>query len=138
MKRISLRSMQERLTEYFALFLTIAGVLFAIMLTLGQLSGNQQGTALIFLIWLQGVILWAAHRHERLQRRALIHKLQHAVNELVSDRLVMVVRNAELNTRSISGHGRDPEAEFGATLEALSEEFESLRAWERQLQVLRA
>jgi hypothetical protein len=138
MTRLFLRSMQEGLAKYFALFLTVTGVLFAMMLSLGQLSGNQQGTALIFLIWLQGVILWAVHRHERLQRRALIHKLQHAVNELVSDRLVAVVRTAELNTRSISGHDRDPKAEFGATLDILSEEFESLRGWERQLQLLRA
>ena len=138
MKRFSLSVLKAGLAEYFELFLTIAGVLLAMMVTLGQLSQNQQSMALVFLIWLQGLILWAVHRHGSLQRRALIQKLRHALNDLVNDRLTTMLTAAELTTRRISADDLQPDATIVAAVEHLSTEFESLREWEQRLQLLRA
>jgi hypothetical protein len=137
MKRFSLSVLKVGLAEYFELFLTIAGVLLAMMVTLGQLSQDQQSTALVFLIWLQGLILWAVHRHGCLQRRALLQKLRHALNDLVNERLTTMLTTAELTTR-ISAENQQPDATIVAAVEHLSTEFESLRAWEQRVQLLRA
>ena len=137
MKRFSLSVLKAGLAEYFELFLTIAGVLLAMMITLGQLSQNQQSMALVFLIWLQGLILWAVHRHGCLQRRALVQKLRHALNDLVNDRLTTMLTTAELTTRRVSADDLQPDATIVAAVEHLSTEFESLREWEQRLQLLR-
>jgi hypothetical protein len=74
MKRLSpkLYLVRVTLSEYFELFMTTVGVVMAILITLSELSRGEQGMALIFLIWLQGLILWAVHRHSRLRSRALL------------------------------------------------------------------
>ena len=138
MKRLSLSVLKSGLAEHFELFLTIAGVLLAMTVTLAQLSLNQQSMALLFLIWLQGLILWAVHRHGCLQRRALVQKLRQTLNDLVNDRLATMLTTAELTTRRISADDHQPDATIVAAVEHLSTEFESLRAWERRLQLLRA
>ena len=137
MKWFSLSVLKVCLAEYFELFLTIAGVLMAMMITLGQLSQNQQSMALVFLIWLQGLILWAVHRHGCLQRRALVQKLRHALNDLVNDRLTTMLTTAELTTRRVSADDLQPDATIVAAVEHLSTEFEYLREWEQRLQLLR-
>jgi hypothetical protein len=138
MKRFSLSLLKSGLAEHFELFLTIAGVLLAMTVTLAQLSLNQQSMALLFLIWLQGLILWAVHRHGCLQRRALVQKLRQTLNDLVNDRLATMLTTAELTTRRISADDHQPDVTIVAAVEHLSTEFESLRAWERRLQLLRA
>ena len=137
MRGISLPAVKAGLAEYFELFLTIAGVLLAMTLTVSQLSLDEQSMALIFLIWLQGLILWAAHRHGRLRRRALLHKLRHDLNDLVNDRLTTMLSTAELTTRRISAEHERSEEAIVAAIDNLSTEFESLRAWEQRLQLIR-
>lgn len=136
MKRFSLSAVPAALAPHFELFLTTSGVLFAIIAVAGALSRGEP-TAMIFLIWLQGLIVWAVHRHAWFQRRALIHKLRSAVDDLVNDRLAAMVKAAELSTREIHAEQHEP-AKFVAVLDNLSTEVESLRAWEEQLQLLRA
>ena len=136
--RISLPAVKPSLAAHFELFLTIAGVLLAMMLSLGELSHNQQSMALIFLVWLQGLILWAVHRHGCLKRRALIHKLRQDLDDLVNDRLTRILSTAELTTRGLPTDGDGSEAAVVAVIENLSTEFESLRAWEQRLQLMRA
>ena len=138
MRRISLPAVKASLAAHFELFLTIAGVLLAMTLMLGELSQDQQSMALIFLIWLQGVILWAVHRHSRLQRRALIRKLRQNLNDLLNDRLATILSTAELTTRGVNTDGDGSEATVVAVIENLSSEFESLRAWEQRLQLTQA
>jgi hypothetical protein len=135
MKRFSLSALPAALAPHFELFLTICGVLFAIVAVAGELTRGEQ-TAIVFIIWLQGLIVWAVHRHAWFQRRALIHKLRSAVDDLVNDRLAAMVKAAELSTREIHAEAREP-ARFVAVLDNLSTEVESLRAWEQQLQLLR-
>ena len=84
----ALYAIRARLEEHFELFMTTVGVLLAILITLSELSRGDQGMALIFLIWLQGFILWAVHRHfdshpdaisENLARDTVVHFVVHAL-----------------------------------------------------------
>lgn len=139
MKRASAAfdAVRARLAQHFELFLTTIGVLLAILITLSQLSAGKQDMTLIFLIWLQGFILWAVHRHGWFQRRALVQKLGLMPYDLVGDRLAIMLGVAELRTNGIL---QDENAARAASveLEKLSLEFELLRSdWERHLDLLR-
>src|SRR5215217_3044553 len=126
------------LAEYFELFMTTAGVLLAITLTLSELSRGEQGMALIFLIWLQGFILWAVHRHCVLRNRALIQKMRLMVQDRVNNRLTVWLSLTDVQARIAAEAGReDRESVSLAAARAVSLEleklsFESLRTWERR------
>lgn len=139
MKRFSpvLRAARAALAEYFELFLTIVGVLLAIMVTLSELSRGEQGMALIFLIWLQGFLVWAVHRHCWFRRRALIQNIRLMLQDRVNNQLTVVLSAAELRPREITEAERQNRDTALAAARAVSLEleglsFESLRAWERQ------
>jgi hypothetical protein len=138
MKRLSRRAVEAALAEYFELFLTISGVLLAMLLTLTELTRGERGTALIFLLWLQGFIVWAVHRHGWFQRHAITQNLRLILNELVNDRLTLMLNKAELRTRSLSSDERASEAAILAAVESLTVELESLRSWEQRLRPLNA
>lgn len=137
MKRFSRRA-QAVLAEYFELFLTIAGVLMAMLLTLLELSTGERNTALIFLLWLEGFIIWAVHRHGWFRRRAVTEKLRLALNELVNDRLTLMLKAAELRSRGLVSDEQVSEAAILATIDSLTSELESLRAWDQRLRLLSA
>jgi hypothetical protein len=140
MKRSSpaLYMIRARLAEHFELFMTTAGVLLAIIITLSELSRGDQGMALIFLIWLQGFILWAVHRHCVLRNRALVNKMRFMVQDRVNNRLTVWLSLTDVQARVASEGGReDREAVSVAAARAVSLEleklsFEELRAWERR------
>lgn len=140
MKRFSpaLYTVRAILAEYFELFMTIVGVLLAILITLSELSRGEQGTALIFLIWLQGLILWAVHRHCILRSRALVQKMRLMMQDRVNNRLTVWLSLTDVQARMAAEAGREErEAVSLAAARAVSLELEklsmeSLRAWERR------
>jgi hypothetical protein len=140
MKRSSPRLYLVRVTlsEYFELFMTTVGVLMAILVTVSELSRGAQGMALTFLIWLQGLILWAVHRHCRLRSRALVQKMRLMMQDRVNNRLTVWLNLADVQARVAAEAGRDErEAVSLAAARAVSLEleklsFESLRTWERR------
>ena len=140
MKRFSpvVYKIRAGLAEYFELFLTSAGVLLAITITLSELSRGEQGMALIFLIWLQGFIVWAVHRHCVLRNRALIQKMRLMVQDRVNNRLTVWLSLTDVQARIAAEAGReDRESVSLAAARAVSLEleklsFESLRTWERR------
>ena len=124
------------LAEYFELFMTTAGVLLAITITLSELSRGQQGMALIFLIWLQGFIVWAVHRHCVLRNRALIQKMRLMVQDRVNNRLTVWLSLTDVQARISDPSRENRESVSLAAARAVSLEleklsFESLRTWER-------
>lgn len=139
MRRFSPRLFMIRtgLAEHFELFMTIIGVLMAIMITLSELSKGEQGMALIFLIWLQGFILWAVHRHCVLRNRAMVTKMRLMMQDRVNNRLTVWLSLTDVQART-SEAGRDErEAVSVAAARAVSLELEklsleSLRNWERR------
>lgn len=140
MKRSSptLYLVRATLAEHFELFMTTIGVLMAIMITVSQLSQGQQGMALIFLIWLQGLILWAVHRHCRLRSQALVHKMRLMMQDRVNNRLTVWLNLTDVQARVAAEAGREErEAVSLAAARAVSLEleklsFDSLRTWERR------
>jgi hypothetical protein len=140
MKRFSppLYTIRAGLAEHFELFMTSAGVLLAIVITLSELTRGEQGMALIFLIWLQGFILWAVHRHCTLRNRALVKKMRLMVQDRVNNRLTVWLSLTDVQARVASEAGRDErEAVSLAAARAVSLEleklsFDSLRTWERR------
>jgi hypothetical protein len=140
MKRLSPKLYPVRivLSEYFELFLTTVGVLMAIMITVSELSRGEQGMALTFLVWLQGLILWAVHRHCKLRSRALIQRMGLMMQDRVNNRLTVWLNLADIQASVAAEAGRqEREAVSLAAARAVSLElekfsFESLRSWERR------
>jgi hypothetical protein len=140
MKRFSpeLYPVRAALAEYFELFMTVIGVFIAIMITVSELSRGSQGMALTFLIWLQGLILWAVHRHAMLRSRALVQKMRLMMQDRVNNRLTVWLSLTDVQARVAAESGREErEAVSLAAARAVSLEleklsFESLRTWERR------
>jgi hypothetical protein len=126
------------LAEHFELFMTTVGVLLAIMVTVSELTRGQLGLALTFLIWLQGLILWAVHRHCVLRSRAIVEKMRLMMQDRVNNRLTVWLNLSDVQARASDEASReDREAVSLAAARAVSLElekfsFESLRTWERR------
>ena len=140
MKRLSpkLYLVRVTLSEYFELFMTTIGVLMAIVITVSELSRGQQGLALTFLIWLQGLILWAVHRHCNLRSRALVQKMRLMMQDRVNNRLTVWLNLTDVQARVAGEVGREEReavslaASRAVSLELEKLSYESLRTWERR------
>ena len=128
------RTIRSSLANYFELLLTAVGVLVAIALTCSELGRRQQGLAIVFLVWLQGVLVWAVHRHNWFQRRSFLKRLRLMLQDRVNTQLTVLVGAAELAMGDGRPVERDMEEAVAAAravaleLEQLSPE--SLRSWE--------
>ena len=140
MKRLSptFYLVRATLAEHFELFMTTVGVLLAIMITVSELTRGQLGMALTFLIWLQGLLLWAVHRHCVLRSRAIVEKMRLMMQDRVNNRLTVWLNLSDVQARATEEASReDREAVSLAAARAVSLElekfsFESLRTWERR------
>jgi len=139
MKRLSpVHVVRATLNEYFELFMTTVGVLMAILITVSELTRGELGMALTFLIWLQGLILWAVHRHCILRSRAMVHKMRLMMQDRVNNRLTIWLNLSDVQARVAAEANREErEAVSLAAARAVSLEleklsFESLRTWERR------
>jgi hypothetical protein len=134
----TLYTVRAALSEHFELFMTTVGVVLAILITVSELSRGEQGMALTFLIWLQGLILWAVHRHCRLRSQALVNKMRLMMQDRVNNRLTVWLNLTDVQARVAAEAGREErEAVSLAAARAVSLEleklsFESLRTWERR------
>ena len=125
------------LTEYFELFLTTVGVLLAIGVTFTELPGSEKGLALTFLVWLQGFILWAVHRHNWFRRQALLRQMRLMLQDRVNNQLTVMLSVAEVRGREMSEADQaDLDAAVAAartvSVEIENLSVESLRSWERR------
>ena len=128
---------RARLAEHFELFLTAASVFMAIGLIFLGLPRGEQGLAHVFLIWLQGFLIWAVHRHAWFRRRALVDKMRLMLQDRVNNQLTVMLGTAEIRNRELtSAEKQDVETATAAArtvaheLETLS--LESLHSWERR------
>ena len=139
MKRLSAVTSRLRagLAEHFELFLTAVGVFLTIRLVFSGLPPGELGLAQAFLIWLQGFLIWAVHRHATLRRKALIEKMRLMLQDRVNNQLTVMLGVAEIRHRDLTADGRE-DLEMDTTaartvaheLETLS--LQSLRSWERR------
>lgn len=125
------------LAEHFELFMTSAGVVMAILITLSKMSRGEQGSALILLIWLQGFIIWAVHRHCTLRNRAIVMKMRLMMQNRINHRLTVWLNLADVQALVSEAGGGEREAVSVAAPRAVSIELEklsldTLRSWERR------
>ncbi len=139
MKRIfsAASGVRARLAEHFELFLTAASVLVAIGLMYVGLPRGEQGVAHVFLLWLQGFLIWAVHRHAWFRRRALVDKMRLMLQDRVNNQLTVMLGTAEITNREMTAaekQGMETATAAARTvaheLETLS--LESLSSWERR------
>lgn len=139
MKRTSsaLNGVRARLAEHFELFLTAASVLVAIGLMFVGLPRGEQGLAHVFLLWLQGFLIWSVHRHAWFRRKALVEKMRLMLQDRVNNQLTVMLGTAEIANREMTPaekQGVETATTAARTvaheLETLS--LESLRSWERR------
>ena len=104
----------------------------AIGLIFADLPRGEQGLAHAFLIWLQGFLIWAVHRHAWFRRQALIDKMRLMLQDRVNNQLTVMLGMAEIRHRDddqrSGGTWRSPpprRATVAHELETLS--LESLR-----------
>lgn len=128
---------RARLLEHFELFLTSVGVVMAVLLTFAELTRGQRGVAFIILVWLQGFMLWAVHRHAWFQRRALVQKLRVMLQDRVNNQLTIMLGAAEAKGRALSLEEQEDLDTALLAARTVSHELEnlsleSLRHWERR------
>ena len=131
------RRARAMLVEHFELFLTIVGVMMAITIALMELPRGKQGMATVALVWLQGFLIWAVHRHCWFRRRALVHKMRVMLQDRVNNQLTVMLGVAELRSQATVDEERaDVERAVVAARTVSSElehlSLESLTAWERR------
>lgn len=129
--------LRERLSEHFELFLTAAGVFLTVGLVFSDLPRGQQGLAQVFLIWLQGFLIWAIHRHATLRRQALIEKMRLMLQDRVNNQLTVMLGMAEIRSREMTPDERQGLETATAAAKTVAHELEtlsiqSLRSWERR------
>jgi len=130
------RRLRAGLAEHFELFLTAVGVFLTIRLVFSDLSPGELGLAQAFLIWLQGFLIWAVHRHATLRRKALIEKMRLMLQDRVNNQLTVMLGMAEISHRDLTADREGLEIATAAArtvaheLETLS--LQSLRSWERR------
>src|SRR4051794_2204259 len=95
-------AIKAALTKHFEFFLTSAGVLLAILVTASELSRHHQDISLIFLLWLQGFILWAVHRHGWLLRHALFCEVQSVLQDRLKHHFTVMLSAGALLDGDVS------------------------------------
>ena len=131
------RIIRARLLEHFELFLTTAGVVLAILLTFAELTRGERGIAFISLVWLQGFMLWAVHRHAWFRQRALVRKMRVMLQDRVNNQLTVMLgvaegRGRELNPEEQQDLHTAVLAARTVSLELENLSPESVRQWEQR------
>jgi hypothetical protein len=112
-------------------------VLLAILIALMELTRGEQGLATVTLVWLQGFLIWAVHRHSWFRRRALVHKVRVMLQDRVNNQLTVMLGAAEMRTRVLPENEPAELERAVVAARTVSDELEhlsleSLRAWERR------
>ena len=128
-------ALRAKLAEHFELILTAAGVFISIGLTFAQLDQATRTMVFVFLVWLQGFLIWAVRRHSRLARERLIRKLRVMLQDRVNNQLTVLVGMAELRGGPEPAEGTDDIQTALTAARAVAQELEelsieSLRIWE--------
>ena len=129
------RRVRAVFAEHFELFLTTIGVVMAVLIVPMELSRGEQGLVTATLVWVQGFLIWAVHRHCWFRRRSLVHKMRVMLQDKVNNQLTVMLGAAEMQGRTMSGREEIERAVLAARV--VSEELdqlsvESVRQWERR------
>ena len=128
-------NIQAKIADHFETALSTLGVLVAIIVTGIVLLGGDQGVALIFIVWFQGLIFWAVRRHVRLGRQLLIRKLRVMLQDRVNNQLTVLVGLTDIHSDKPSPDAKEDAETALTAARAVSREIETLsmetlRSWE--------
>jgi len=132
-----LKAVRASLIEHFELFLTAASVFVAIGLIFAGLPMGEQGKVYVFLLWLQGFLIWSVHRHAWFRRRALVDKMRLMLQDRVNNQLTVMLGMSEIRDREPTPAERQDMETATIAARAVAHELEtlspeSLRSWERR------
>lgn len=132
-----LKTVRASLIEHFELFLTAASVFVAIGLIFAGLPMGEQGKLYVFLLWLQGFLIWSVHRHAWFRRRALVDKMRLMLQDRVNNQLTVMLGMSEIRDREPTPAEREDMETATIAARAVAQELEtlspeSLRSWERR------
>lgn len=131
------RRVRAIFVEHFELFLTVVGVLLAIMIAFMELTRGERGLATVTVVWLQGFLIWAVHRHCWFRRRALVHKMRVMLQDRVNNQLTVMLGVAEARHSLATAEEREELDRALHAARTVSDELEglsleSLHTWERR------
>lgn len=129
-------ALRAQTADHSEMALTTIGIVVAILATVVMLLRGEPDLAMIFFVWLQGLILWAMRRHSRAGREDLVRKLRVMLQDRVNSQLTVLVGLTDIHTHALSEDDREDDVEIALTAaRAVSREIEtlsieSLRSWE--------
>ena len=126
---------QAKIADNFETALSTVGVVVAIIVTAIVMLGGDQGVALIFIVWFQGLIFWAVRRHVRIGRELLIRKLRVMLQDRVNNQLTVLVGLTDIHGDKPTPDAKDDGEVALTAARAVSKEIETLsmetlRLWE--------
>jgi len=130
MLRSSFFYVRSLLAEHFELFMTSIGVVLSSCIVLSEMSGSHKGMALTFLVWLQGVLIWAVHRHNYLRQRQLLAHSLLMVEDRVNNSLMAWVSPESARSRDQDLASVEAAKIVANELKTIS--LEALERWERR------
>ena len=128
-------TLRAKIADHFEVALATVGIVVAIVATAAVLFGGDESLALLFVVWFQGLILWAVRRHVRLGREHLVRKLRVMLQDRVNNQLTVLVGLTDIHTHAPSSDEQDDTERALTAARAVSREIEmlsieSLRSWE--------
>lgn len=128
-------ALRAKIADHFEVALATIGTVVAIVATSAVLLRGDQDLALIFVIWFQGLILWAVRRHCRIGREHLVRKLRIMLQDRVNNQLTVLVGLTDFHAHTPSADDSDDVDLALTAARAVSREIEmlsieSLRSWE--------
>ena len=84
-------ALRAKIEDHFEAGLAVMGIGVAIVGTVACMVRGEHDVALIFVVWFQGLILWAVLRHVRLGREHLVRKLRVMLQDRVNNQLTVLV-----------------------------------------------
>lgn len=126
---------KARIADHFETGLATVGIVVALIATAGTLGRGDVDVALLFVVWFQGLLLWAVRRHIRIGREHLLRNLRLMLQDRVNNQLTVLVGLTDFQHHAPEGEGKDDGEAALTAARAVSREIEtlsieSLRSWE--------
>ena len=130
-------ALRAKISDHFEVALTTIGILVAFLASVAALIREPQDLAMMFVVWFEGVILWAVCRHCRIGREHLVRKLRVMLQDRVNNQLTVLVGLTDIHSHvhpTAAQEHDDVDLALTAAravsreIETLS--IESLRSWE--------
>lgn len=126
---------KARIADHFETGLATVGIVVALIATAGTLGRGDVDVALLFVVWFQGLLLWAVRRHIRIGREHLLRNLRLMLQDRVNNQLTVLVGLTDFHHHAPEGAEKDDGEAALTAARAVSREIEtlsieSLRSWE--------